>query len=54
MYNLILLKFYSVRKNVNDLKNSLENVVIPMFCSADLSKYIHKKSSSGLEVKVQT
>ncbi|XP_043646946.1 calcium homeostasis endoplasmic reticulum protein isoform X2 [Drosophila teissieri] len=25
-----------MRKNINDLKNSLENVVIPMFCSADL------------------
>ncbi|XP_075160073.1 SR-related CTD associated factor 6 [Haematobia irritans] len=27
---------HCVRKNANDLKNSLENVVIPMFCSADL------------------
>lgn len=32
--------FYSMRKNINDLKNSLENVVIPMFCSADLSKHL--------------
>lgn len=31
--------YCSVRKNANDLKNSLENVVIPMFCSADLSKF---------------
>jgi len=30
-----------MRKNINDLKNSLENVVIPMFCSADLSMYFH-------------
>lgn len=29
-----------MRKNINDLKNNLENVVIPMFCSADLSMYI--------------
>nr|XP_036671799.1 calcium homeostasis endoplasmic reticulum protein isoform X1 [Drosophila suzukii] len=27
---------HCMRKNINDLKNSLENVVIPMFCSADL------------------
>ncbi|XP_055840816.1 calcium homeostasis endoplasmic reticulum protein isoform X2 [Episyrphus balteatus] len=27
---------HCVRKNANDLKNSLENVVIPMFCSAKL------------------
>ncbi|XP_055910093.1 calcium homeostasis endoplasmic reticulum protein isoform X2 [Eupeodes corollae] len=27
---------HCVRKNANDLKNSLENVVIPMFCSAQL------------------
>ncbi|XP_030385310.1 calcium homeostasis endoplasmic reticulum protein [Scaptodrosophila lebanonensis] len=27
---------HCMRKNITDLKNSLENVVIPMFCSADL------------------
>ncbi|XP_017059048.1 calcium homeostasis endoplasmic reticulum protein isoform X2 [Drosophila ficusphila] len=27
---------HCMRKNINDLKNSLENVVIPMFCSAEL------------------
>ncbi|KAL5291724.1 CHERP family protein [Megaselia abdita] len=27
---------HCVRKNANDLKNNLENVVIPMFCSAEL------------------
>lgn len=27
-----------MRKNAKDLQNNLENVVIPMFCSADLSK----------------
>ncbi|XP_055376962.1 calcium homeostasis endoplasmic reticulum protein [Condylostylus longicornis] len=27
---------HCVRKNANDLKSELENVVIPMFCSADL------------------
>ncbi|ALC43736.1 scaf6, partial [Drosophila busckii] len=27
---------HCMRKSINDLKNNLENVVIPMFCSADL------------------
>ncbi|XP_051860840.1 calcium homeostasis endoplasmic reticulum protein isoform X2 [Drosophila albomicans] len=27
---------HCMRKNISDLKNNLENVVIPMFCSADL------------------
>lgn len=29
----------SVRKHANDLKNNLENIVIPMFCSAEISKF---------------
>lgn len=38
----ILIEYFnfSVRKNANELKTSLENVVIPMFCSAELSKLI--------------
>lgn len=32
------LIFFSVRKNAEDLKNNLENIVIPMFCSAEISK----------------
>lgn len=32
-------EIYSVRKNANDLKACLENVVIPMFCSAEMSKF---------------
>lgn len=29
---------HSVRKHADDLKNNLENIVIPMFCSAEISK----------------
>lgn len=28
---------HCVRKQVDELKNSLENIVIPMFCSAQIS-----------------
>lgn len=31
---------HSVRKHADDLKNNLENIVIPMFCSAEISKCI--------------
>lgn len=31
---------FSARKSVDALKNELENIVIPMFCSAQLSKKI--------------
>lgn len=37
--HIINLSFFgSVRKRADDLKNDLENIVIPMFCSADLSE----------------
>ena len=29
---------FSVKKSADDLKNSLESVVIPMFCNATISK----------------
>lgn len=29
---------FSVRKHADDLKNNLENIVIPMFCSAEISE----------------
>lgn len=31
---------FSVRKRADDLKNNLENIVIPMFCSGQLRKIV--------------
>lgn len=34
----VLFLVYSVRKRADDLKNNLENIVIPMFCSGQMRK----------------
>jgi hypothetical protein len=34
------ISIFSARKNVDDLKNSLESVVIPMYCHATMSKSV--------------
>lgn len=38
IYFFFLRSLHSVRKRADDLKNNLENIVIPMFCSGQIRK----------------